>query len=192
MRHLLLELLYGCLSAFLLLFVDLLVDDLRDVQLEEGLFFWLLELLLVALEELMLLQFFLLGWGGFLGDFWGFHQHLFDFFLAQDDVFFCDGFDPSDLSCLCLSECLLFWQGRVLLEHDFLILLLLHLDLPPPLLRQVLAGPRFDLLILNAQLLLEPSDPLLLAFSFPFLLLAVFLLLTCYDMRTFSRSRRSH
>ena len=140
----------------------------------------------------MLLQFLLPGLGRFLADLRSLHEHFFYFFLAQHDLFLGDGLDPPDLRGLGLGERLLLRQRRVFLEHDFLILLLFFLDQFSPLFRQALADPRVNLLVLDPQLLLEPPDPLLLAFALSLLLLAVFLLLTCYDMSTFSRYLRSH
>jgi hypothetical protein len=149
------------------------VLDVGQVQLKRRLLLFLLDFV-VALEQLVLLQFLLLLRGLLLAHFGGLHDHLLYLFVAQLNLFL---HDCSDLLGLFLLGHLLLGEGRVLLEHDLNVLFLLLEDLLPAVLGEVLGSLPLDLLLVLADFLLEPADPGLLAFAFAFLLLLGFPLL---------------
>lgn len=176
-------------TTLLFLFINLLILQLRNVQLKQRFFFFLLLHLFITIEKLILLE--LLWFLDLLLShvLRSLHNNLLNL-LGPQLYFFFNHSLHSFLFGL-LSCHLLFRQWRILLEHDFHIFLLLFLDLAFSFFSQVLGNPPLNFLFIKVHFFFESAYFGLIAFAFSLLLLSQLSLLNYYPIRTFSRQRLS-
>ena len=157
---------------------------------------WLLIDFFISLEKLILWKF--LWFSSFVILLWlrCFHEHFLNLLLSKDVVFFCHNSHLANSLLLfflsLFSNHLFFGKRRIFFHHDLVILFLLTQNLLSSLFRKISIDSTLDFFIIKSDFFFETTHSLLFSFSFAFLLLAIFFLLTCYDMITFSRSRLNH
>ena len=125
-----------------------------------------------------------------------FYKHFLYLLLSKDDIFFCHNSHLANSLLLFLlllfSNHLFFGKRRIFFHHDLVVLFLLTQNLLSSLFTKIAIYATLYFFIIEPDLFFETTHSLFFSFAFTFLLLAIFFLLTCYDMITFSRSRLNH